>query len=66
MATHIRLALPTHMARPTDGRPSSTTETTPLHSILILWAVVMLSIGAAAHFGNMPSGVSKFELLAPL
>jgi hypothetical protein len=33
--------------------------------ILMLWAVIMLSIGAAAHFGAQSSEFSAFELLAP-
>jgi hypothetical protein len=32
--------------------------------ILMLWAVVMLSIGVAAHFGAQSSELSAFELLA--
>jgi hypothetical protein len=33
--------------------------------ILMLWAIIMLSIGAAAHFGGQSSDYSAFELLAP-
>jgi hypothetical protein len=32
--------------------------------ILMLWALVMLSIGAAAHFGAQSSEFSTVELLA--
>jgi hypothetical protein len=32
--------------------------------ILMLWAIVMLSIGAAAHFGAQSPEYSAFELLA--
>jgi hypothetical protein len=32
--------------------------------ILMLWAVIMLTIGAAAHFGVQSSEYSAFELLA--
>jgi hypothetical protein len=31
----------------------------------MLWAFVMLSIGAAAHFGAQSSEFSALELLAP-
>jgi hypothetical protein len=33
--------------------------------LLMVWAVTMLSIGAAAHFGAQSSEFSAFELLAP-
>jgi hypothetical protein len=33
--------------------------------ILMLWAIIMLSIGAAAHLGGQSSDYSAFELLAP-
>jgi hypothetical protein len=32
--------------------------------ILMLWAIIMLSIGAAAHFGVQSPEYSAFELLA--
>jgi hypothetical protein len=32
--------------------------------ILMFWAIIMLSIGAAAHFGTQSSEYSVFELLA--
>jgi hypothetical protein len=32
--------------------------------ILMLWAIIMLSIGAAAHFGGQSFEYSIFELLA--
>jgi hypothetical protein len=33
--------------------------------ILMLWAVTMLSVGAAMHFSAQSSEFSVFELLAP-
>jgi hypothetical protein len=33
-------------------------------AILMLWALIMLSIGAAAHFGAPSADYSAFELLA--
>jgi hypothetical protein len=33
-------------------------------AILMLWALIMLSIGAAAHFGAQSSDYNAFELLA--
>jgi hypothetical protein len=33
--------------------------------ILMLWAIIMLSIGAVAHLGGQSSDYSAFELLAP-
>jgi hypothetical protein len=57
---------------PADTTPrSNTTKHGLLYArsgfgILMLWAVVMLSIGAAAHFGAQSSEFTAFELLAPL
>ena len=36
----------------------------PGFAILMLWALIMLSIGAAAHFGFHAAEYSAFELLA--
>jgi hypothetical protein len=33
-------------------------------AILMLWALIMLSIGAAAHFGTPSADYGAFELLA--
>jgi hypothetical protein len=33
-------------------------------AILMLWALIMLSIGAASHFGTPSADYSAFELLA--
>jgi hypothetical protein len=64
MPTTIVFPLAVNMAQRFD--PS---RLDPLHDrlcfgILMLWALIMLSIGAAAHFGTQSSGYSAFELLA--
>jgi hypothetical protein len=66
MPTTIKLPLPIDLPPPR----SRTNEVDPFYAridfgILMLWAVTMLSIGAAAHFGVHSSEFSAFELLVP-
>jgi hypothetical protein len=63
MPTTIEFPLPVNMAQrfnpsrdPFDARIG--------FGILMLWAVIVLTIGAAAHFGAQSPDYSAFELLA--
>jgi hypothetical protein len=53
----INMAQRLNISRPFNARVG--------FGMLMLWAITMLSIGAAAHFGGRSSDYSAFELLAP-
>jgi hypothetical protein len=64
--------MPTTINFPLSVQPvkrSLITDLDPLDArigfgILMLWAIIMLSIGAAAHFGAQSPEYGAFELLA--
>jgi hypothetical protein len=65
MPTTIEFPLSIHMAQRLNPSRRDAFNARVGFGILMLWAIVMLSIGAAAHFGGQSSDCSAFDLLAP-
>jgi hypothetical protein len=64
MPTTIEFPLSTNMAQRSHSSSLDLSNARLGFGILILWALIMLSIGAAAHFGAQSSDYNAFELLA--
>jgi hypothetical protein len=64
MPTTIEFPLSANMSRPFNLSRIDRVDARIGFGILMLWALIMLSIGAATHFGAPPSDYSAFELLA--
>jgi hypothetical protein len=64
MPTTIELPLSVNMAQRFNPSSLDASNARIGFGLLMLWAVIMLSIGAAAHFGVQSSEYSVFELLA--
>jgi hypothetical protein len=64
MPTTIEFPLSANMAQRSHSSRLDLSNARLGFGILVLWALIMLSIGAAAHFGAQPSDYNAFELLA--
>jgi hypothetical protein len=65
MPTTIQLALSTDMTSDlTTTKPKRFYARTDF-TILMLWALTMLSVSAAAQFGTQPSELNTFEIIMP-
>jgi hypothetical protein len=65
MPTTIEFPLSANMAQRVHSSHFVSSNARLGLGILMLWALIMLSISAAAHFGAQSSDYSAFELLAP-
>jgi hypothetical protein len=65
MPTTIEFPLSVNMAQRSNSSSLDPSNARLGFGILMLWALIMLSIGAAAHFGAQSSDYNAFELLAP-
>jgi hypothetical protein len=64
MPTTIELPLSANLSNRFNPSNIDRVEARIGFAILMLWALIMLSIGAAAHLGAQSAGYSAFELLA--
>jgi hypothetical protein len=64
MPTTIEFPLSVNMAQRSNSSGLDSFNARIGFKILMLWALIMLSIGAAAHFGAQSSAYSAYELLA--
>ena len=64
MPTAIELPLSVHMAQRFNPSRLDPFSARVGLGILMLWAFIMLSVGAAAHFGAQSSEYSAFEFIA--
>jgi hypothetical protein len=64
MPTTIEFPLPVNMAQRFNRSRVDPFDARIGFGILMLWAVITLTIGAAAHFGLQSSEYNAFELLA--
>jgi hypothetical protein len=64
MPTTIEFPLSVNMAQRFNPSRLDVFDRRAGFGILMLWAVIMLSIGGAAHFGAQSSDTSAFEVLA--
>jgi hypothetical protein len=60
MPTTIEFPLSANMAQRSHSSRLDLSNTRLGFGILVLWALIMLSIGAAAHFGAQPSDYNAF------
>jgi hypothetical protein len=65
MPTTIEFPLSVNMAQRFNPSRLDPFDVRVGFGMLMLWAFIMLSIGAAAHFGAPSAEYSAFELLAP-
>jgi hypothetical protein len=64
MPTTIEFPLSVNMAQRSGSSSLDPSNVRLGFGILMLWALIMLSIGAAAHLGAQSSDYDAFELLA--
>jgi hypothetical protein len=65
MPTTIEFPLSINMSKPLNPSRIDRIESRTGFAILMLWALIMLSIGAGAHFGATSSDFGAFDFLAP-